>query len=781
MTTIGDRSYEAEVRWTTHGVPHIRGADLGSVTFGQGWACARDHLPTIADQLVKADGQRARWHGRGADDAHLHSDIGYSVLGLRALAEAMIQDQPEPVMDAVAGYAAGINAWLAEHGTDDLPEWCRGAEWIRPLSVVDLFCIYNDAAVMASSRNFARYIGSAAPPDGRPDADPSQLGFDDLPSGPGLGSNAWALSGARTVSGRGMVMANPHFPWYGEARFWEAHLTVPNELDVYGASLVGTPGIQIGFTDGVAWSHTFSRGHRFCLYRLGLDDPTSYRYEDEVRELVAADHHIDVLGEDGSVVTETFTRYSSHHGPIVDLPILGWSSDTAYALRDANLGNDRFLHQFLEMNRAQNVDELRDALHRVQGIPWVNTIAADRDGNTLYTDTSTAPALTAEAQSDWERSLEEDLIAALMFEQRIALLDGAKASHEWLDLEGAPAPGVEPVDRLPELRGADYVFNANDPYWAPHATDRIERCSSMAGLYQRPLSPRTRTNAWVLDGAGPLVGRDGRITSGDVIEAALGNHSLLAQYLCDDVVARGRAAGMVEVDDGRVDLAVATDVLDRWDRRYELDSVGAVLWREFLAGFSDADLRDAGQLFADGFDAADYISRPAALAEPGEVDQVAVALARALLALDEAGLAPDCRLGDAQFVERSGRRVALHGGGEVEGVTNVVMAFGGLARDDLEPPEYTYVPAAGRDMRTGLHRGGYPVEYGVSFLMVAEFTDDGPDARGLLVYGQSGDRRSVHHVDQLEPFAEKRLRPMLFRDAEIDAETIERRVLRGPV
>jgi acyl-homoserine-lactone acylase len=168
------------------------------------------------------------------------------------------------------------------------------------------------------------------------------------------------------------------------------------------------------------------------------------------------------------------------------------------------------------------------------------------------------------------------------------------------------------------------------------------------------------------------------------------------------------------------------------------------------------------------------------LAEPGEVDQIAVALARALLALDEAGLAPDCRLGDAQFVERSGRRVALHGGGEVEGVTNVVMAFGGLARDDLEPPEYTYAPAAGRDMRTGLHQGGYPVEYGVSFLMVAEFTDDGPRGHGLLVYGQSGDRRSVHHVDQLEPFAEKRLRPMLFRDVEIDAETIERRVLSGP-
>jgi acyl-homoserine-lactone acylase len=254
---------------------------------------------------------------------------------------------------------------------------------------------------------------------------------------------------------------------------------------------------------------------------------------------------------------------------------------------------------------------------------------------------------------------------------------------------------------------------------------------------------------------------------------------LLADGLCDEVVARGRAAGTVEVDDGRVDLAVAVDVLEGWDRRYELDSTGAVLWREFLGGFSDADLRDAGALFADGFDAADFLSHPCTLAEPGDIDQIAVALARAVLALDEAGLTPDCRLGDVQFVERSGQRFGLHGGGEVEGVTNVVMAFGGLARDDLEPPEYTYLPAAGRDLRTGLHQGGYPVLYGVSFLMVAEFTDDGPDARGLLVYGQSGDRRSVHHVDQIEAFAEKRLRPLLFRDTEIDAATIERRTLRG--
>ncbi len=779
MSTIGDVTYEADIRWTEHGVPHVRAADVGSVMFGQGWACARDHLPTIADQLVKASGQRARWHGRGARDAHVHSDIGYSALGLRGLAEAMVERQPRGVMEAVAGYAAGLNAWLAEHGTEGLPEWCRGAEWIQPFTEIDLFTIYNDAAVIASSRNFAQYIGSATPPGNGPPAETPPLTADDLPSGPGLGSNAWALGGDRTTSGRGMVMANPHFPWYGEARFWEAHLTVPGELDVYGVSLVGTPGIQIGFTDGVAWSHTFSRGHRFCVYQLSLDEPTTYLHEGQIRALTPTDHQIEVRSDDGSMQTETVTRYASHHGPVVDLPVLGWSTERAYALRDANLGNERFLHQFLEMNRAQSVDELHLALRRVQGIPWVNTVAADRHGDTLYTDTSTVPALTAAAQEDWERSLEEDILAALMFEQRIALLDGTRADHDWIDLDGAPAPGVEPVDRLPELRGADYVFNANDPYWAPHATDRIERCTSMAGLFERPLSPRTRTNAWLLAGEGPVTGDGGRFSSDDVVAAVLGNHSLLAEHLVDEVILRARSAGTVEIDGMPVDVAAVADVLDGWDRRYDLDSVGAVMWREFLAGFSDAELRDAGSLFAEGFDAGDFLSRPARLAAPGEIDQIAIALGRAVLALAEAGLAPDCRLGDVQFVERAGRRVELHGGGEVEGVANVVMAFGGLDRDDLEPAEYSYEPAAGRDLRTGLHRGGYPVLYGVSFLMVAEFTDAGPVARGLLVYGQSGDRRSEHHVDQLEPFSTKRLRPLRFRDADIEDATIERRTLRA--
>ena len=59
-------------------------------------------------------------------------------------------------------------------------------------------------------------------------------------------------------------------------------------------------------------------------------------------------------------------------------------------------------------------------------------------------------------------------------------------------------------------------------------------------------------------------------------------------------------------------------------------------------------------------------------------------------------------------------------------------------------------------------------------------TDDGPRGVGLLAYGQSGDPRSPHHVDGTRAFAAKELRPLLFTDAEIEADPdLVRRTLRG--
>ncbi len=58
---------------------------------------------------------------------------------------------------------------------------------------------------------------------------------------------------------------------------------------------------------------------------------------------------------------------------------------------DANAANFRYLNHFFETNQAQSTDELRRDPRRNQGIPWVNTIAADSRGRAYYADISVVP------------------------------------------------------------------------------------------------------------------------------------------------------------------------------------------------------------------------------------------------------------------------------------------------------------------------------------------------------------------------------------------------------
>lgn len=769
MSERGDSTYEADIRWTTHGVAHIRAATWGDLGFGQGYACARDHLPTIADQFTKVRGERSLHHGAGPAGATLATDLGYRALGVRQIAPAL-RDAQEPHLRALAsGYVAGVNRFVREaKGTDLLPAWCRDAAWIHEVDELDLWTYFVDVALMASGRNLAEIIGRAEAPGPDGPAEPAPISA--LTGEEPPGSNGWAFGGDATASGHGMVISNPHFPWGGEARFWECHLTIPGEIDAYGVSLLGTPGVQMGFNRDLAWTHTFSRGHRFTIARLDLvpGDPTSYRYGDEQRAMTPEAHSVPVRQQDGSVAEVERTLWRTHHGPMINLPLLGWGLETGFTYRDANLDNLAMLPQFLAMDVAGSLDEFQGSYARIQGMPWVNTLAADRTGRAWFIDASVTPALSEDAAARFVERLETDLVAALLHENRVALLDGSDPRDEWVDVPGARAPGVLPHAALPQLERRDYVLNANDSHWLNHATSPLEGYSPLHGLERTPRSLRTRQNLRV---AGALAAT-GEVTLARAVEVLLDNASLSAELLCDAVIERGRAAGG--------DAARAAEVLAGWDRRFELASVGAPVWREFMAGFEPAAHRDAGPLFAVGFDPADPVATPHTLAAPPAdgPDPVVVALERAVALLAEAGVALDAPLGEVQWAQRGAHRVPVHGGYEGDGVCNILAPVGALASHSLEPGPERLAPVGDRAATSGLAQGGYRCTYGTSFLMAVELTDDGPVAHGLLAYGQSGDPRSPHHVDGTEAYAAKALRPLLFDDADIDADpNLERRTV----
>jgi acyl-homoserine-lactone acylase len=68
---------------------------------------------------------------------------------------------------------------------------------------------------------------------------------------------------------------------------------------------------------------------------------------------------------------------------------------------------------------------------------------------------------------------------------------------------------------------------------------------------------------------------------------------------------------------------------------------------------------------------------------------------------------------------------------------------------------------------------GYHINYGSSWMMVINFTEEGPQGRGLLSYSQSRGYGSEHSTDQTELYsAQPTLRDLYFTDEEISANTI---------
>jgi acyl-homoserine-lactone acylase len=191
-----------------------------------------------------------------------------------------------------------------------------------------------------------------------------------------------------------------------------------------------------------------------------------------------------------------------------------------------------------------------------------------------------------------------------------------------------------------------------------------------------------------------------------------------------------------------------------------------------MCGLGATAWRDAGALFAEPFDAEHPIDTPRTLAplvgRPAD-DPVVHAAGHAVRVLAAAGVPLDASLREAQWAPRGSARVVVPGGGEGEGVMNVLVCTENLKNHSLEPVPAGPPPVAGREL-TGLAEGGYQLRYGASFLMAVDVTPDGPRGIGLLAYGQSGDVRSPHHADGTVAFAQRQLRPLRFTDAEIDAD-----------
>ena len=770
------------IRWTSYGVPHITAANWRGLGYGQGYAFAKENICTLADQIVKVRSERSRWFGPGDKNANVMSDMAYKAMEVVPHAQMFWDTQVGAHgQDMLSGYAAGYNARLAEVGKDGLPSPCKGADWVQPVTEIDLLAYYADLGELASARNFKEYLTLAHPPGDTTQndwprwLDPAGQNQLSLAFGKALdplrlmqvGSNGWGLGKEKTADGHGAVLANPHFPWFGELRLWESHLTIPGEVDVAGASLSGVGGVLIGHNQHVAWTETVSASRKFTVYKLALTpgDPTRYTVDGKVYAMTSHAETIQIKQPDGTLLPKTQTFWKSHHGPMLVVGGVGeWTVDTAFTLRDANALNGKLLDHFLGFAVANSVADIESVCRNVQANPWTNSMAADDQGSAFYTESHSTPNVSKATMDAWQA--DTDFVVGLLRQNGVVLLDGSTATNDWVVKPGAREDGLTPWEETPHLTRPDFVFNANDSHWMTNPAALLEGFGGMYGAERTERSARTRMNLAFLMGAGKdtAAGEDGKFTQDELIAMFMNDHLHTADLALPDLLTACAGVTTVTVSGKAVDVSEACAVLGKWDRTATPTGKGALLWREF---WHDPD----GPAWAHAFDLADPIGTPYGLPQvPTGTANVAVqTLARAVLVLQDAKIALDAAVPDSEYTMKGDQRLAIHGGEDEEGALQVVGWVDG--ENDTILPGLRMAAPKNAVSNSGLAVGdGYPINYGSSFVMACMLTADGPKAKAILTYGQSSDPLSPQFTDQATLFSQRKFRDMPFSAAEVAAD-----------
>ncbi|MDT8281069.1 MAG: penicillin acylase family protein, partial [Erythrobacter sp.] len=587
--------------------------------------------------------------------------------------------------------------FLKDAGAEGVPADCRGKAWVQPITLDDVLRLTEKQMLLASSLALASGIANAAPP-GKTLArfDQTLPRADEL----GLGSNGWAFGGDATSDGRGLLIGNPHFPWNGPSRFWQMHVSGPDGYDAMGVGIAGSPIPTLGFNRDVAWTHTVTAARHFTLFALTLDpaDPTRYMVDGE--SVAMTPLTVTVPMPDGAPDV-TRTLYSTRHGPVFVAPQSGvtWSATSAFAMKDANRGNMRAIDTWLRIGQAKSVGEINAAVSETLGIPWVNTIAADRHGDALHADVTAVPNVSAAKIAACSTPI-SGLFASLA-----TLLDGARAECDWDVATGTPEPGLMPASDQAATIAREYLTNSNNSYWLSNPRMPHAALSPILGGHASELTLRVRSNFTETE----ALLAAGKVDRARAKAMVFANKTLAADMTLEPLLAL--CADAAEPSRGCAALA-------GWDRRYETSSKGAALFRAFWAKAA----RIPG-LWAVPFDAADPVNTPRDLNTAALGDKLLAALGDAVAELDAAGIAIDAEWGSVQQWRAGDQPIAIHGGPGTAGVLNYQDAR----------------PAPG---------GGLVPVHGTSYIQIVGFDDAGPVVDAILSYSQSTDPASAHFTDQ---------------------------------
>lgn len=591
-----------------NGIPHIYASSVHDLFFAQGYVHAQDRFWQMDTWRHIGAGRISEIFG----EDQLDTDAFLRTMGWVDLAADQFIETSDIGKEALAGYVAGVNNYIADRSPAELgfeytvlelvnrnytPEpwtaidsllWAKVMAWdlrgnmkdeisrslllddFTPGEVELFYPPYPDEHPIIIGNSEPRTPGPGLDPPpvdvlasiGRAAANADAVDGLGIGSGLGVGSNSWVIGPGRSATGAAILANDPHLGirmpsiWYQVALHCQPKTDVC-PYDVTGFSFAGMPGVIIGHNDRIAWGLTNLGPDVTDLYieKLNPDNPLQYEVNGEWVDMEVRTEIIAVAGSDPVEVTVRSTR----HGPIIsdDFGALEDFTDNAgvplpdeyaIALRWTALDENASL-----IDAVLSIDRATDFdsfrdALRLFDVPSQNMVYADVDGNIGYQSPGLIPI----------RNNGDGRIP----------VPGWTDEFEW--------SGYIPFDDLPS------VYNPADGFIATANNPVVD------GSY-----PHLLTSDWDHgDRAARIVEMieaDSTIDLEDIAAMQFDNRNrhadrLLPWFNAVDVVGEGGT------------VVRAKEILSTWDRNNDVDSAGAAIfeavWRNLLSLTFHDDLEE---------------------------------------------------------------------------------------------------------------------------------------------------------------------------------------------
>ncbi len=402
-TAVSGLAAPVEILRDRYGIPHIFAQSEQDAHFGLGFAHAQDRLWQMEMNRRVASGRLAEVLGESA----LETDRFLRTLGVRRAAQANLPRLDEETRRHLDAYAAGVNAFLDTRPVlppeflmlrvapepwsaldsvawGKMKAWDLGGNWRNELLRMRLAKALPNARIEEFLPPYPGdeplRIRELKDLYGALDQEPPRVAFD-LSAFPSLGgSNSWAVSSARSATGKPLLANDPHLGLSAPPVWYLAHLHAPG-LNAIGATLPGVPGILIGRNERVAWGFTNTGPDVQDLYLERIDHAGNYVTPDGARAFTVVEERIKVKGGE----EERLQARISRHGPVISDVARSALEVTprgyALALAWTVLAEDDLTMQAaLKLARAHDWKSFADELRNLHA-PQQTVTYADADGN----------------------------------------------------------------------------------------------------------------------------------------------------------------------------------------------------------------------------------------------------------------------------------------------------------------------------------------------------------------------------------------------------------------